>query len=81
MEFNLEFRSKSGDYLFGLHGDFAKTTFRNLDDCPEFIKKTRGIEGKGEFVTLECIALAGYKLGGVIEIIMKPGDYVKAFNK
>jgi hypothetical protein len=81
MEFNLEFRSKDGIYLFGLHGDFAKTTFRNLNDCPEFIKKTRRIEGKGEFVVLECISLAGYRLGGVIGLIMKPGDYVKAYNE
>jgi hypothetical protein len=62
MEFNLEFRSKEGKYLFGL-------------------KKIRKIEGKGEFVTLECIKLCGYLLGKTIDVVMEPGDYIKAYNE
>ena len=79
MEFNLEFRSNDGNFLFGLRGDFAKDMFGKLNNCPEFIKKTRRIEGKGEFVTLECIKQCGYLLGKTIDIVMNPGDYIKAY--
>jgi hypothetical protein len=80
MEFNIEFRSKEGNFLFGLYGDFARKAFSNLNNTPEFIKKLSSIDGKGEFVILECIYPAGYKIGGVVEIIMKPGDYIKVIN-
>lgn len=81
MEFHLEFRSKEGKYLFGLKGDFAKDMFKKLNDSPEFIKKVIKIDGKGEFVSLECIKLCGYLLGKTIDLVMEPEDYIKAYNE
>jgi len=78
--FSLEFRNEEGSYLFSIHGDFAFKMFGNLKIAPEFVHKTKRIEGKGEFVVLECIKDCGYLLGGTINFILNKGGYIKCEN-
>jgi len=78
-DLKLEFRNDKGEYLFQICGDFAPVAFARLKECPEFKHTKRSIQGKGEFVVLECIKDCGYKLSGVLEFILKEGAYVKCY--
>lgn len=78
-ELKLEFRNEKGEYLFEISGSFAQIAFGKLKGCPEFKHTKRKIEGKGEYVVLECIKGCGYKLSGVLEFILKEGAYIKCY--
>jgi hypothetical protein len=75
--FSLEFRSSEGSYLFEIQGEFAFEMFNKIKLYPEFKHTTRKIVDKGEFVVLECVKDCGYLMGGVINFILKKGDYIK----
>jgi len=77
----LEFRSKSGGYMFSLMGMLSIAVYRILKEDPNIKREKMGIKGKGEFVILRTITNegVGFKTRE-IEVILTSGQYVKVIK-
>lgn len=77
----LDFRDNKGEFMFALHGEFAKNVYKHLETMPELKKTTMKIKNKGEFIVFKVLILTGYKLAilgdSKLDIVIKKGGYVK----
>ena len=77
----LEFRSKAGDFMFGLKNESAEVVHRHLCSIPELRKTTKNLGNESsrrkEYVIFECVKLCGYTFGQGLLVVLNPGDYVK----
>ena len=78
----LEFRSKGGDFMFGLKNESAEVVHRHLCSIHEVKKTTRRLKKESsdefeEFIVFECIEFYGFTFGQGLEVALQPGDYIK----
>lgn len=78
----LEFRKDDGSYMFNLKNDAAQRVHRHLCNRPELRKTIRELKAIGtdefkEFIVFECIKECSYIFGDTLEVVLRPGYYIK----